>query len=297
MPLPTLSYSQSSSTLHLNGPSASNLPPPPASSISLPSLWHSLVEHGSNKRKALTVLHEQNLAFVQSEVERIAAKFDLSAQPPAHSPPSRVDPSITTLPSVPSISDVPLSVCVAVVLCPWMSRCRPLSGVGRTPPPPPPLGETKAERLVRLQAEQQEAIESMQKALLKDEVLSPSPPPSPSSPSPSSSDAENLPPPASSPPPKPKARKPRKKATASDADASTQGDDSDAPAPSVKRTQEKAPRRRRRRPSLRPHPPAPKRKPRAKAADAVDEPRPVRTRAAAKKAEGDTKDTAQGRGS
>ena len=83
MPLPTLSYSQSSSSLHLNGPSASSLPPPSASSISLPTLWHSLVEHGSNKRKALTAIHEHNLATVQSEVQRIAAKFDLSAQ---HSP-------------------------------------------------------------------------------------------------------------------------------------------------------------------------------------------------------------------
>ena len=242
MPLPTLSsYAQSSASLHLNGPSSSSPPPPPsAASISLPSLWQTLVEHGVNKRKALTALHEQNLGFLHQEIERIARAFDLSAN--QHLLPFSSAPISSSL-------TPPRCCCSSSAShCPLYCRpipsddCVPSTKRSRFNEDSTDASETKAERLARLQLQQQQIIQSMQQHLLQDEVPSPPPPPSPSSPSPSSSsDQENVPPPSlTSPPTKSKAaKKPRRKAADSEADASTQGEDDEAQPHKSKRAKKK----------------------------------------------------------
>ena len=82
MPLPTLSYAQSSSLHGLPpaGPASLSAASSSSSSsaISLPAVWHSLVDHGSNKRKALTLLYDSHLHFLQQEIDRITAAFQLS---------------------------------------------------------------------------------------------------------------------------------------------------------------------------------------------------------------------------
>ena len=292
MPLPTLSYAQSSSSLHLNGPSAASLPPPPsASSISLPALWHTLVEHGSNKRKALTSIHEQSLTFLQHEIDRIALKFELYA---AHRTARHCCPAYArwTLSDCVSIAVLSRRAITSDVVEPSTKRSRPNSGAQSSTNETTATAETTAERLARLHSAQQQAIVTMQTQLLKDEVPSPPPPPSPSSPSPSSSDQENVPPPSSSPLPSAKPSKAAKKKRAKpapDTDAevafnhTTDDDSTDAIKPA---------RAKKRHPSSdddAPAEPKPSRKAHARKAEVVEEARPVRTRAAAKK-DADVKD-------
>lgn len=83
MSLPTFSYAKTSS-LHLPATTSSSASTMPLSSFSLPAAWHAMVDHGSGKRKAADSEYQLALDWLQSEIDRIAKRHQLSAQPHHH---------------------------------------------------------------------------------------------------------------------------------------------------------------------------------------------------------------------